>query len=49
MWGSLMDPDRQDSDWVQGMRRFARELSRDERLVSTVIPYADGLAMAVVK
>ena len=49
MWGSLMDPDRQDSDWVQGMHRFARELSRDERLVSTVIPYADGLAMAVVK
>ena len=49
MWGSLMDPEQQDSDWVQGMRRFAGELSRDERLVSTVVPYADGLAMAVVK
>ena len=49
MWGSLVDPDRQDSDWVQGMRKFAVLLSRDERLVSTVVPYADGLAMAVVK
>ena len=49
MWGSLVDPEQQDSDWVQGMRRFARELSQDERIVSTVVPYADGLAMAVVK
>ncbi len=49
MWGSLMDPEKQDWDWVQGMRRFVRELGRDERLVSTVVPYEDGLAMAVVK
>ncbi len=49
MGGSIVNPERQDSDWVQGMRRFAQTLSRDERLVSTVIPYPDGLAMAVVR
>ena len=49
MWGSLVDPDKQDSDWVQGMRSFARALSQHERLASTVVPYPDGLAMAVVK
>lgn len=49
MWGSLVDPDQQDSDWVQGMRNFARALSQHERLESTVVPYPDGLAMAVVK
>ena len=49
MWGSLVDPERQDSDWVQGMRSFARALSCHERLTSTVVPYPDGLAMAVVK
>ena len=47
--GSLVDPDRQDSDWVQGMRSFASALSQHERLASTVVPYPDGLAMAVVK
>ena len=49
MGGSLVDPDRQDSDWVQGMRSFASALSQNERLTSTVVPYSDGLAMAVVK
>ena len=49
MWGSLVDPDKQDGEWVQGMRSFARALSQHERLVSTVVPYPDGLAMAVVK
>lgn len=49
MWGSLVDPEKQDWDWVQGMRSFARTLSEDERLMSTVVPYPDGLAMAVVK
>ena len=49
MGGSVVDPERQDSDWVQGMRSFARTLSKDERLMSTVVPYSDGLAMAVVK
>ena len=49
MWGSLVDPEKQDWDWVQGMRNFARLLSSHERLTSTVVPYPDGLAMAVVK
>ncbi len=49
MGGSVVDPERQDSEWVQGMRSFARTLSQDERLMSTVVPYSDGLAMAVVK
>ena len=49
MWGSLVDPEKQDWDWVQGMRSFARVLSSHERLASTVVPYPDGLAMAVVK
>ncbi len=49
MGGSVVDPERQDSEWVQGMRSFARMLSKDERLMSTVVPYSDGLAMAVVK
>lgn len=49
MWGSLVDPEKQDWDWVQGMRKFARSLSQHERLISTVVPYPDGLAMAVVK
>lgn len=49
MWGSLVDPEKQDSDWVQGMRSFARVLSNHKRLTSTVVPYPDGLAMAVVK
>lgn len=49
MGGSLVNPDRQDSDWVQGMHTFVQNLSRDERLTSTVVPYPDGLAMAVVR
>lgn len=49
MWGSLVDPEKQDSDWVRGMRSFARVLSSHKRLTSTVVPYPDGLAMAVVK
>jgi len=31
------------------MRRFAESMAADERLVSTVVPYADGIAMSVVK
>ena len=49
MWGSLVDPEKQDWDWVQGMHSFARVLSSHKRLTSTVVPYPDGLAMAVVK
>lgn len=49
MWGSLVDPEKQDWDWVQGMRSFAQMLSSHKRLTSTVVPYPDGLAMAVVK
>jgi len=49
MGGRLVDPDRQDNQSIQGMRRFAERLGADERLVSTVVPYPDGMAMAVVK
>ena len=39
MWGSLVDPEKQDWDWVQGMRSFARVAQPShERLTSTVIP-----------
>lgn len=47
--GSLVDPEKQEEPWVQGMRRFVEQLSRDPRLVSTVVPYPDGLALAVVR
>ncbi len=49
MGGRLTDPDRQQNAGIQGMRRFAEGMAADERLVSTVVPYADGIAMAVVK
>ena len=49
MGGRLVDPDQQQSEWMRGMRRFVERMSTDERLVSTVVPYADGIAMAVVK
>ncbi len=49
MGGRLADPDRQDNAGIQGMRRFAEAMAADPRLVSTVVPYADGLAMGVVK
>lgn len=47
--GGLVDPARQDSEWVQGMKSFTRTLSQDARIISTVVPYSDGLAMAIVK
>lgn len=49
MGGRLADPDRQGNAGIQGMRRFAERMAGDERLVSTVVPYSDGIAMAVVK
>ncbi|HRJ43694.1 MAG TPA: class I SAM-dependent methyltransferase, partial [Caldilineaceae bacterium] len=49
MGGGLVDPDRQQNGGIRGMRNFAEQMGRDERLVSTVIPYPDGIAMAVVK
>jgi predicted O-methyltransferase YrrM len=49
MGGRLADPDRQENAGIRGMRRFAEAMAGDERLVSTVVPYADGIAMGVVK
>ncbi|MBI3957421.1 MAG: O-methyltransferase [Chloroflexi bacterium] len=49
MGGRLADPHQQQNEWIQGMRRFAERMAADERLVSTVVPYADGIAMGVVK
>lgn len=49
MGGRLADPEQQGSEWVQGMRAFAERMASDPRLVSTVIPYPDGIAMGVVK
>lgn len=49
MGGRLVDQDRQESPAIQGMRRFAEAMAADPRLVSTVVPYADGIAMGVVK
>ena len=49
MGGRLADPNQQQNEWIQGMRRFAESMAADERLVSTVVPYADGIAMSVVK
>lgn len=49
MGGRLADADVQDSPGIQGMRRFAERLAQDPRLVSTVVPYEDGIAIGVVK
>ncbi|MBX3050206.1 MAG: O-methyltransferase [Caldilineaceae bacterium] len=49
MGGRLADPDRQENPGIRGMRGFAEAMAGDARLVSTVVPYADGIAMAVVK
>ena len=49
MGGRLVDPDRQENGGIRGMRRFAEQMAADPRLVSTVVPYADGIAMGVVK
>lgn len=46
--GRLLEPAGQESAYVQGMLRFLERLATDDRLQSTVVPYADGLAMAVV-
>ncbi len=47
--GRLVDPESREEAWVQGMRRFVERLSQDPRLISTVVPYPDGLALAVVR
>lgn len=49
MGGRLTDPTLQESPGIQGMRRFAEGLATDPRLVSTVVPYEDGIAIGVVK
>lgn len=49
MGGRLVDPGEQENEWIRGMRAFAERMAGDPRLVSTVVPYPDGIAMAVVK
>jgi len=49
MGGRLADPERQANAGIQGMRRFAEGMAGNKQMVSTVVPYADGIAMGVVK
>lgn len=49
MGGRLADPDRQHHEGIRGMRTFAERMGSHPRLVSTVVPYLDGIAMGVVK
>jgi predicted O-methyltransferase YrrM len=49
MGGHLATPDRQHHDGIRGMRSFAERMGSDPRLISTVVPYLDGIAMGVVK
>jgi predicted O-methyltransferase YrrM len=46
--GKLVDPAWQEEPFVQGMRQFIELASSDSRLLSTVLPYPDGLAMTIV-
>ena len=48
MGGRLLDPARQENPDIQGMRRFLEMLSSHPRLESTVLPYPDGLSLALV-
>jgi len=47
--GELVDQAAQNSSRVQGMQRTMTRLATDPRLVSTVVPYVDGLAVTVVR
>ncbi len=49
MGGRLADPEHQENPGIRGMRQFAEEMAANPRLVSTVVPYADGIAVGVVK
>jgi predicted O-methyltransferase YrrM len=49
MGGSLLEPAHQESAGIRGMHRFVAALSNHPQLESTVVPYADGLAVAIVK
>ncbi len=48
MGGRLLDPERQGNPDIQGMRGFLEMLSSHPRLESTVLPYPDGLSLALV-
>ena len=47
--GRLVDQAAQDLPHVQAMQRTMAILASDPRLVSTVVPYLDGLAVTVVR
>lgn len=47
--GRLVNPEHQENSAVVAMQRFVQSISDDPRLESTVLPYTDGLAMAVVR
>ncbi|WP_334075940.1 MULTISPECIES: O-methyltransferase [Paenibacillus] len=46
--GRTLNPDKNGPS-VQAMRRFNEMIASDERLISTMLPAFDGLALAVVK
>ncbi|WP_018750454.1 class I SAM-dependent methyltransferase [Paenibacillus sanguinis] len=46
--GRTLNPDKNGPS-VQAMRRFNEAIARDERLISTLLPAYDGLALAMVK
>lgn len=46
--GRTLNPDKNGPS-VQAMRRFNEMIARDERLISTLLPAYDGLALAMVK
>lgn len=46
--GRTLNPDKQGPS-VQAMRAFNAAIAQDERLLSTLLPAYDGLALAIVK
>jgi caffeoyl-CoA O-methyltransferase len=48
LWGGrVLDPETLD-EGTRGVREFNRRLSSDERVLGTIVPVGDGLALAVV-
>lgn len=45
--GRVVRPDWQDNPDVKGLRLFNRRLAEDPRLLATIIPVGDGIAVAV--
>ncbi|MGF1507615.1 MAG: O-methyltransferase [Chloroflexi bacterium] len=49
MRGRVIDPDAQDEPGVRNMRAFNQTVARDERLTGMILPFGDGLTIAVVR